>query len=49
MVPGKGPISSLIISPNDEPLRRDDKNRTIKSCTAPAKTTPASSQSVPGK
>ena len=48
IVPGTGPISSLIISPRDAPLRREEINSTIKSCTAPASTTPASSHSVPG-
>lgn len=47
IVPGTGPISSLIISPRDAPLRREEINSTIKSCTAPASTTPASSHSVP--
>ena len=31
IVPGTGPISSLIISPRDAPLRREEINSTIKS------------------
>ena len=38
--PGIGPSSILIISPSDLPSRRIDANRTMKSCTAPATTTP---------
>ncbi|CNU52161.1 Uncharacterised protein [Salmonella enterica subsp. enterica serovar Bovismorbificans] len=49
MVPGTVPISSLIISPREAPLRREEMNSTIKSCTAPASTTPASNHSVPGR
>ena len=47
--PGTGPSSILIISPSDLPSRRTDANSTMKSCTAPATTTPASIQSVPGR
>ena len=49
MDPGTGPISCLIISPSEAPLRREEINSTIKSCTAPASTTPASSHRVPGR
>nr|BFE94000.1 hypothetical protein GCM10020185_45360 [Pseudomonas brassicacearum subsp. brassicacearum] len=49
MVPGMRPISSRTMSPRERPLRRVDRNRTMKSCTAPANTTPAISQSVPGR
>ncbi|MCY1287453.1 hypothetical protein D9M70_364480 [compost metagenome] len=49
MVPGMRPISSRTMSPRERPLRRVDMNRTMKSCTAPASTTPAISHSVPGR
>ncbi|MNE29622.1 hypothetical protein D3C80_1231120 [compost metagenome] len=49
MVPGIGPISSRTSSPRERPLRRVEMNSTMKSCTAPARTTPAISQSVPGR
>ncbi|MNZ90156.1 hypothetical protein D3C78_1091100 [compost metagenome] len=49
MVPGIGPISFLMISPSEAPLRREEMNSTKKSCTAPASTTPPSSHSVPGR
>ena len=47
--PGTGPSSSLIMSPSDLPSRRIEANSTMKSCTAPANTTPARIHSVPGR
>ena len=41
--PAVGPISSLTSSPSERPSRRVETNSTIKSCTAPASTTPARS------
>ena len=49
MVPGMRPISSRTRSPSERPLRRLDTNRTMKSCTAPATTTPTISHSSPGR
>ncbi len=49
MVPGMRPISSRTMSPRERPLRRVERNRIMKSCTAPASTTPAISHSVPGR
>ncbi|MNO04401.1 hypothetical protein D3C81_2254150 [compost metagenome] len=49
MTPATGPISDLISSPRERPSRRVETNSTMKSCTAPASTTPASSQSMPGR
>ena len=49
MVPATGPISSRTRSPSERPSRRLEMNRTMKSCTAPARTTPAISQSMPGR
>ena len=49
MVPAAGPISARIMSPSERPSRRVEAHSTMKSCTAPAKTTPASSHSVPGR
>ena len=48
-VPGMGPSSILIISPSDLPSRRTDAKSTMKSCTAPAVTTPARIHRVPGR
>jgi hypothetical protein len=48
IMPGVRPISSLIRSPSERPSRRVEMNSTVKSCTAPPKTTPASSHSMPG-
>ena len=48
MPPVSLPISSLIISPRLLP-RRVDSTSTMKSCTAPASTTPTKSQIVPGR
>ena len=47
--PGTGPSSILIIWPNDLPSRLTDTNRTMKSCTAPATTTPTRIHNVPGR
>ena len=41
--------SSFAICPSDLPSRRIDAHRTIMSCTAPPRTTPTMSQSVPGR
>ena len=49
MVPGTWPISSRTRSPSERPLRRLEMNSTMKSCTAPASTTPTTSQSRPGR
>ncbi|MNN31529.1 hypothetical protein D3C81_1452200 [compost metagenome] len=46
--PGTVPISDLTRSPSERPSRRVEMNSTMKSCTAPANTTPASSHSMPG-
>ncbi len=45
-----GPLnSSLTIVPSDFPFRRMEKNRMVKSCTAPPSTTPMRIQSKPGR
>jgi hypothetical protein len=49
ITPGIAPISMRISSPSDRPSRRIEMNRIMKSCTAPARTTPARIQSVPGR
>ncbi len=49
MVPGTWPISSRTRSPSERPLRRLEMNRIMKSCTAPASTTPTTSHSRPGR
>ena len=49
MSPGISPISDLMRSPSERPSRRIDMNSTMKSCTAPANTTPARIHSMPGK
>ena len=41
MVPAIWPISARIISPSERPSRRVEAHRTMKSCTAPANTTPS--------
>jgi len=41
--------SSFAICPSDLPSRRIDAHRMTKSCTAPPRTTPPISQSVPGR
>ena len=43
------PVSSLAIWPSDLPSRRIEPNRMMKSCTAPASTTPNTIQIVPGR
>ena len=48
-VPASSPNSARIISPIERPSRRVEAQSTMKSCTAPAKTTPTISQSVPGR
>ncbi|MNC57435.1 hypothetical protein D3C75_1070950 [compost metagenome] len=48
-IPAKEPSSCFAISPSERPSRRVEINKTKKSCTAPATTTPTSSQIVPGK
>ena len=47
--PATGLTSSFAIWPRDWPSRRIDAQRMTKSWTAPAKTTPAISHSVPGR
>ena len=47
--PATGPISERTMSPSERPSRRVDKKSTVMSWTAPAKTTPARIQSVPGR
>ena len=47
--PAKEPSSCFAISPSDRPSRRVEINKTKKSCTAPANTTPTNNQIVPGK
>jgi hypothetical protein len=49
ITPATCPISLRIMSPSDRPSRRMEMNRTMKSCTAPANTTPTRIQSVPGR
>ena len=49
MTPGTGPSSVRISSPSERPSRRMETNRTMKSCTAPASTTPARIHSMPGR
>ena len=49
MVPATGPISSRTRSPSERPSRRLEMNNTMKSCTAPARTTPAINQIIPGR
>ena len=41
--------SSFAICPSDFPFRRREQNRIVKSCTAPASTTPITSHRVPGR
>ena len=43
-----GPISSRVISASERPPRRTDAHRITKSCTAPARQHPATSQMKPG-
>jgi hypothetical protein len=49
ITPATGPISERTMSPSERPSRRVEMNRTIRSWTAPANTTPARIQSVPGR
>ncbi|MOA11619.1 hypothetical protein D3C78_1315710 [compost metagenome] len=49
ITPAVAPISSFTSSPSERPSRRVETNSTIKSCTAPASTTPARIQIMPGK
>ena len=49
VTPAAGLISSFAIWPSDLPLRRSEQNRIVKSCTAPASTTPITSHRVPGR
>ncbi|MNN16713.1 hypothetical protein D3C81_1298620 [compost metagenome] len=48
IMPGTVPISDLTRSPSERPSRRVEMNRIMKSCTAPANTTPARIHSMPG-
>ena len=47
--PAAWPSSLRIMSPSVRPSRRVDRKSTVKSCTAPAKTTPTRIQIVPGR
>ncbi len=47
-IPGSTPSSSRTSSASERPPRRMEAVRMTKSCTAPASTTPASSQRKPG-
>ena len=49
ITPGMGPSSDLMRSPRERPSRRVEMKRTMKSCTAPANTTPARIHSMPGR
>ena len=49
MTPGTAPSSDLTRSPRERPSRRVEMNSTMKSWTAPAKTTPARIHSIPGR
>ncbi|STD42365.1 Uncharacterised protein [Edwardsiella tarda] len=49
ITPAVLPISVLTSSPSERPSRRVETNNTMKSCTAPANTTPASNHSIPGR
>ena len=48
VAPATGPISARAISASDPPPRRVDAHRMMKSWTAPARQTPATSQIKPG-
>ena len=48
IVPATGPISVLAMSASERPPRLVDAHRVMKSCTAPARQTPATSQISPG-
>ena len=49
MTPGTSPSSSRSMCPRDRPSRRSERPRIMKSCTAPANTTPTRIQRVPGR
>jgi len=49
MAPAAGPSSIRTSSPSERPSRRIEMKRMMKSWTAPASTTPASSHNVPGR
>ena len=49
MMPGTSPSSSRSICPSERPPWRSDRPRIMKSCTAPANTTPTRIHSVPGR
>ncbi|VFS16887.1 Uncharacterised protein [Enterobacter cancerogenus] len=49
ITPAVAPISSFTSSPSERPSRRVETNNTMKSCTAPASTTPARIQIIPGR
>lgn len=49
ITPGILPSSDLTRSPSERPSRRVEMNRMVKSCTAPANTTPARIHSMPGR
>jgi hypothetical protein len=49
ITPAVGPSSSRTISPSERASRRTDRNRIMKSCTAPASTTPTRIHNVPGR
>jgi hypothetical protein len=46
--PATGPTSVRAISASERPPRRVDAHKQMKSCTAPARQTPATSQMKPG-
>ena len=48
VMPATGPISVRAISASERPPRRVDAHRMTKSCTAPARQTPTTSQISPG-
>ena len=48
VMPATGPISLRAISASEAPPRRVEAHRMIKSWTAPARQTPATSQMSPG-
>ena len=48
-IPARGLISFRAISASERPLRRMEATSTVKSCTAPATTTPITSQRKPGR
>ncbi|MNY19956.1 hypothetical protein D3C86_1534150 [compost metagenome] len=49
ITPGILPSSDLTRSPSERPSRRVEMNRIVKSCTAPANTTPARIHNMPGR